>query len=44
MISETAYGNQTKLIGQTLPLSEHRIGYENLVFEANKGQKGQFLV
>ena len=39
MISETTYSSQTKLIGQSLHVSEHRIGYLNLVFEARKGQK-----
>ena len=30
MISETAYNSQTKLIGQSLPIEEHGIGYSNL--------------
>ena len=30
MISKTAYSSQTKLIGQSLHVSEHRIGYSNL--------------
>ena len=30
MISETAYSSQTKLIGQSLPIREHGIGYSNL--------------
>ena len=30
MISETAYSSQTKLIGQSLPIGEHGIGYSNL--------------
>ena len=44
MISETAYSNQTKLIGEDLLIGEHGIGYLNLAFEANKGQKGQYSV
>ena len=39
MISETAYSSQTKLLGQSLPIGEHGIGYLNLAFAANKGQK-----
>ena len=39
MISETAYSSQTKLIGQSLPIGEHEIGYLNLAFEPQKGQK-----
>ena len=39
MISETAYSSQTKLIGESLCISEHGIGYSNLAFAANKGQK-----
>ena len=39
MISETAYSSQTKLIGQSLPIEEHGIGYLNAAFAANKGQK-----
>ena len=42
MISETAYSSQGKLIGQSLHVSEQGIGYLNLAFAANKGQKGQF--
>ena len=30
MILETAYSSHTKLIGQSLHVSEHRIGYSNL--------------
>ena len=30
MISETTYSSQTKLIGQSLPIGEHGIGYSNL--------------
>ena len=30
MISETAYGSQTKLIWEGLPIGEHGIGYSNL--------------
>ena len=36
---ETAHSSQTKLIGQSLSIGEHGIGYLNLVFAANKGQK-----
>ena len=36
---ETTYSSQVKLIGQSLCVSEHGIGYSNLVFSANKGQK-----
>ena len=39
MISKTAYSSQTKLIGQSLHVAEHGIGYSNLAFAANKGQK-----
>ena len=39
MILETTYGCQTKLIGQSLCVSEQRIGYLNLVFATNQGQK-----
>ena len=39
MISETAYSCQTKLIGHSRHVLEHRIGYSNLAFAANKGQK-----
>ena len=39
MISETAYSSQTKLIGLSLHVSEHRIGYSDLAFAANKGRK-----
>ena len=39
MILETVYSSQTKLIGQSLSIGEHRIGYLNLAFEAKKGQK-----
>ena len=42
MISETAYSSKTKLIGQSLYVSEHRIGYLNLAFAANKGKKGWY--
>ena len=37
MISETAYSSQIKLIGKSLCISEHGIGYSNLAFEAEKG-------
>ena len=39
MFLETAYSSQTKLIGPSLDISEHGIGYLNLAFAANKGQK-----
>ena len=39
IISETAYRNKAKLIGQSLPIREHGIGYSNFAFAANKGQK-----
>ena len=53
MISETAYSSQTKLIGQSLPIREHGIGYSKLAyaadigkigFMADEGHKGQYLV
>ena len=40
VFSDTTYDSQTKLIGQSLHASEHAIGYLNLTFAANKGQKG----
>ena len=43
MILETAYSSQTKLIGQSLPIGGHGIGYLNLAFEAKKGQKRPIL-
>ena len=43
MISETVNSRQTKLIGQSLHVWEHRIGYLNLAFEAKKGQKRLIL-
>ena len=43
MFSETAYSSKTKLIEPSLDVSEHGIGYLNLAFAANKGQKGQYL-
>ena len=39
VISETTSGSQTKLIRQSLYVSEHGIGYLNLVFVANESQK-----
>ena len=39
MILETTYSSQTKLIGQSLYESEYGIGYLNLAFEPQKGQK-----
>ena len=39
MISETAYSNKTKLLGLSLLIGEHGIGYSDLAFAANKGQK-----
>ena len=38
VFSETAYSNQTKLLGQSLYVLEHGIGYSDLAFEVNKGQ------
>ena len=38
-ISKTTYSSHTKLIGQSLHVSEHGIGYSNLAFSDNKGQK-----
>ena len=40
MILETTYSSQTKLIGESLHVSEHGIGYLNLAFAANEGQNG----
>ena len=39
MISETTYGSQTKLIGQSLCVLEHGIGHTYLAFAANKEGK-----
>ena len=39
VFSETTYSSQTKLIGLSLHVAEHGIGYSDLVFTANKGQK-----
>ena len=39
MILENVYSSQTKLIGQSLHVSEHGIGYLNLAFEPQKCQK-----
>ena len=39
MISETAHSSQTKLIGQSLPIGGHWVGYINLAFAANNGRK-----
>ena len=39
VFSETAHSSQTKLIGLSLHVSEHGIGYSDLAFAANKGQK-----
>ena len=39
VFSETAYSSQTKLIGQSLHVSQQEIDYSNLAFAANKGQK-----
>lgn len=39
MISETASSTKTKLIGQSRSFRGHRIGYSNLAFIVNKGQK-----
>ena len=43
MISETAYGSQTKFKGESLHVSEHGIGYLNFTFEAKKGQNRLIL-
>ena len=40
MISETAYSSQTKLIGQSLPIGEHGIGYSNLTPDHWGGARG----
>ena len=37
MISETTYSSQTKLIGQSLCVFKHGIGYSILAFAAIKG-------
>ena len=39
VISETTYSSPTKLIRQSLYVSEHGIGHLNLAFEPQKGQK-----
>ena len=39
MISETAYSSIIKLLGISLLIGEHGIGYSNLAFAANKGSK-----
>ena len=39
MISETAYSSIIKLLGISLLIGEHGIGYSNLAFAAKKGQK-----
>ena len=36
VFSENAYSSQTKLIGQSLHVSEHGIGYSNLAFAGFK--------
>ena len=41
MIPESTYSSQTKLMGQSLCVSEQRIGHLNLAFAANKGQNGK---
>ena len=40
VISEITFSSQTKLIRQSLYVSEHGIGYSNLAFQVNRGQKG----
>ena len=40
MILETTYSSQTKLIGQSLPIGEHGIGYSKLAYAADKGKRG----
>ena len=39
VFSETAHSSQTKLIGLSLHVPEPGIGYSDLAFGANKGQK-----
>ena len=39
VFSETAYSSKTKLIGVSLLIGEHGIGYSNLAFDPQKGQK-----
>ena len=39
VFSETAYSSHTKLIGESLCISEHGIGYSILAFAANEGRK-----
>ena len=39
VFSETAHSSQTKLIGLSLHVSEHGIGYSDLALAGNKGQK-----
>ena len=39
VFSKTSYSSQTKLIGEGLFIREDGIGYSNLTFAANKGQK-----
>ena len=39
VFSETAHSSKTKLIGLSLHVSEHGLGYSDLAFAANKGQK-----
>ena len=38
MFSETAYSSQTKLIGQSLPIGEHGIGYSNLTLDPQEAR------
>ena len=44
VFSETAHSSQTKLIGLSLHVSEHGIGYSDLAFAANKGQKRPIFI
>ena len=43
MISEIAYSSQTELIGQSLPIEEHGIGYSNLTLDP-QGARGALRV
>ena len=40
MILETTYSSQTKLIGQSLPIGEHGIGYSDLTPDPQRGLGG----
>ena len=39
IFAETVYNSKNKLIGVNPLIGEHGIGYSNLAFAANKGQK-----